>query len=445
MAGQVGAQPTRGLLTHPAQHLDDDVLAGWCRPVTGVAEPFRGERGGVESGRGRLVGPRVVQCGGVDAVGLGGPGGEHGGSFQAGDGARVGVVAVVFGAPPVDQLADLDVDLGAALREHRPHPVGDGGEVGLAAVDGVPGDTESVGELGAQGGVVDPADGSLLVLQEPGIQRQPPAVDVLDLGGDDGVGVQLRVHRPRRVLTEQRRCDALGVDLVDPVAAPAGDRPMRLEPPERGVDCGVVSGEDLGAHPPVRADCPQGRHRLGCRERRIKPPSRGFAEPTPKRLAGLRVAALEQRPQIDSGDVAAEADGVESMAEPPARRLVRIEVVVDRPPPGTVHAGLVVGEAGVVGEQPVEPIGRRLERRHPHHRSALPGRNAPVCPTPPYGMRNSPDATRLVQPEQGPKRGSLARWQLAPVPSAVQVLMPAPSTAAQSAHTPSRSAWPGSR
>ena len=60
-----------------------------------------------------------------------------------------------------------------------------------------PGDAEAVGELGAQGGVVDPADRALLLLEEPGVERQPPPGRVLDLGRDDGVGVQLRVHRPR--------------------------------------------------------------------------------------------------------------------------------------------------------------------------------------------------------------------------------------------------------
>ena len=65
-------------------------------------------------------------------------------------------------------------------------------------------DAEAVGELGSEGGVVDPADRALLVLQEPGIQREPPAGRVLDLRRDHRVGVQLRIDGPGGVLAEHR-------------------------------------------------------------------------------------------------------------------------------------------------------------------------------------------------------------------------------------------------
>lgn len=103
----------------------------------------------VQSSCCRLLLPSVMQRRGVHAVGLCRPGCEYGGSFQGGDGARVGVGAVVFGAPPPDQLVELGVDVGAALREHLPHRFGDTDHVGVPVVDGFPGDTEAVGELGA--------------------------------------------------------------------------------------------------------------------------------------------------------------------------------------------------------------------------------------------------------------------------------------------------------
>ncbi len=109
----------------------------------------------------------------------------------------------------------------------RPH------DVGVAADHRPPLHAEAAGELGAEGGAVDPADAALLALQEPGIERQPPAGGVLDLAGDDRVGVQLRVHRPRRVLTEHRHRQALGVDLVPPRPCLSGS-PPHATPGSRG-------------------------------------------------------------------------------------------------------------------------------------------------------------------------------------------------------------------
>ncbi len=71
----------------------------------------------------------------------------------------------------------------------------------------------------------------------------------------------------------------------------------------------------------------------------------------PKLLAGDWVAALEQRPQLLAGDRAIEPERLATVAPPPARRLVRVEVVVDRSPART-RARTVLGEPGVVVEQP---------------------------------------------------------------------------------------------
>ncbi len=93
----------------------------------------------------------------------------------------VGVDAVVLGAPSSDQLAQLRVDLSAALAEQLPQPVGHAAQVTDPVLTLDPLDAEPHRQLGAQGGVVDPADRALLVLQESGIEGQPASRVVLDL------------------------------------------------------------------------------------------------------------------------------------------------------------------------------------------------------------------------------------------------------------------------
>lgn len=127
----------------------------------------------------------------------------------------------------------------------------------MAALDRIPGDLEAAGQFAAERGVVDPADRSLLVLEEPGVEGEPAAGRVLDLGGDEGVGVQLRVNRPGGVLAKSGNDQAPGVDLVDAVPPPSCDRPVPLEVAERRVHRRVVGGEDLGPDPRVRRQGPQ--------------------------------------------------------------------------------------------------------------------------------------------------------------------------------------------
>src|SRR5690606_22834518 len=131
-----------------------------------------------------------------------------------------------------EEAVALDGYLGAALGEGVAHLGGDAGEVGLASSHVAPLDAEAVGELAAQGGVVDPADGALLVLEEAGVEGEPSAGRVLDLGRDQGVGVQLGVDRPGGVLAEQGGRRASGVDLVGAVSASSGDGTVLLEPVE---------------------------------------------------------------------------------------------------------------------------------------------------------------------------------------------------------------------
>ncbi|MEZ5269709.1 MAG: hypothetical protein R2789_14455 [Microthrixaceae bacterium] len=58
----------------------------------------------------------------------------------------------------------------------------------------------------------------------------------LDLGGDDGVGVQLRIHCPRRVLTEQR-CESPRVSTWAPASVPRRVTAPWCSNRERRVNC----------------------------------------------------------------------------------------------------------------------------------------------------------------------------------------------------------------
>ena len=182
---------------------------------------------------------------------LGRPAVEDGVALQTRQGAAVGLGAVVGVGPTPDVKREQGLDLGAALGEQLPQLRPDAGDVGMAVDNRVPADAEAGGELGAEGGVVDPADGALLVLEKARVEGEPAATAVLHLGPDEGVRVQLGIDAAAGVLAEQRHGQALGVDLVHAVGADAGDRAVALEPAERRGDRGVVGGEHLGPHPGI--------------------------------------------------------------------------------------------------------------------------------------------------------------------------------------------------
>ena len=202
------------------------------------------------------------------------------------------------------------------------------------------------------------------------------------------MGVQLRIHRPRRVLAEHRRGDASGVDLQHPVGPTTGHRSMTLEPAQSGFDCGVVGGKDLGPHERVRRQCPQHRDRLRCRERRIETPSRPVPEPPAQRRAGAGMPRLDQRTQIVADDRAVHTQRGAATAPPPPRWLVRVQVVVHRPP---ARSGMlpVLGQAHVVGEQARQPRGRRRQRRDAHHHDHHPHRPPAGSPARPPVRANA--------------------------------------------------------
>jgi hypothetical protein len=91
------------------------------------------------------------------------------------------------------------------------------------------------------------------------------------------------------------------------------------------------------------------------------------------------VEAVEQRPQLLGRDVAGEAERPCPGTPPPSRRLVRVEVVVDRTTARTTATLPILGQAGVVAEQLPEPVVRGLQRRAPHHRDVPARPNALVC------------------------------------------------------------------
>ena len=162
-----------------------------------------------------------------------------------------------FPVPEVVELVgERDVDVGAALGEHAEQLVGHAGDLGLAVDDRPPLDAEPVGELGAEDGLVEAAEHPLVPLQVAGVERVPAAVGCLDLGGDDGVGVDLRVVGSRRGLTERRHREPVRVRVqAAAVGSDAGRRPEPLEVRQRRSDGDVVRFEQpvvAGQRPPHR-------------------------------------------------------------------------------------------------------------------------------------------------------------------------------------------------
>ena len=168
----------------------------------------------------------------------------------------------------VDLVGERSVDRHGPLGEDVEELVGDAGDLGLAVADRQPVDAEAVGELVAQHGLVEAAEHALVPLEVAGVERQPAAFRRVDLGGDDRVGVDLRIVGTRRGLAECGDRQPVGVGMHPPaVGADAG---RRAEPLEVRQGCG--DGDVVGLQQPrVAGECPPHRQRLGCRERRVEP------------------------------------------------------------------------------------------------------------------------------------------------------------------------------
>jgi len=99
-------------------------------------------------------------------------------------GAELPLVRVASGA--FGEVGDLggerSIDLVGALGEGGQQVAGHGGHLGLAVLDGSPGDAEAVREFVAQHRLVEAADHPLVLLQVAGVERHPASVGGLHLG-----------------------------------------------------------------------------------------------------------------------------------------------------------------------------------------------------------------------------------------------------------------------
>ena len=89
----------------------------------------------------------------------------------------------------VDLVLQRLADLGGALGELLQQLDRDTGDLGLTLDDLTEGDAVPVRELGTQHRLIQTAEGALVMLQYPGVQRQPAAIIGLHLGRDHQVRV----------------------------------------------------------------------------------------------------------------------------------------------------------------------------------------------------------------------------------------------------------------
>lgn len=185
-----------------------------------------------------------------------------------------------------------------------------------------------------------------------------------------------------------------GVDLVDAVAAAPGHRPVLLHPAQRNLDRGVMGGEHLSPHRLVAGEPTTG--------------SRTSAPRTWRRIPGRRSPRTRDHPCGRSAGVGPAASGPAARATPPdpppARRLISIDVVVDRSPAGAVSCQLIPSEALVVADQRPNPARTHLQPCHAHRHRAPARANAIVCPRGRGGDGEREKVPCTTRPFQGPDR-----------------------------------------
>ena len=142
----------------------------------------------------------------------------------------------------VDAIRDGE----AAQRELRPQIVRHVAQLGDAVDRLMPVDPEPHRQLRPQASVIQRAQAALVELQRTRIKRQPAAIGRYHTVRDHSVGVQLRIQRPRRVLTEHTYRDAVRVDHHDLAIDPKPGVRVAFHPADHGVNGGVVRGDDLG-------------------------------------------------------------------------------------------------------------------------------------------------------------------------------------------------------
>jgi hypothetical protein len=265
---------------------------------------------------------------GADRLVLGGPGLQR---DCFGAGFRVeGDVSVAGG------LLDLD----PAAGELPQHVAGDPVQFGGALDDRPPRKTEAVGDLCPKVGLVEHAGGPGVTVDDGGVQRAPLTVRWgLDKVARDDVRVQLGVLCAGHAVAVGGRDepDALLDDRA--VAAPAGPHGLVFQVAERGVDRGVVRGDQAAGGLEV-GEREEHRHRLRGGEREVVGGDRGVAlTADDPRLAFLLQQAAVQCcvAWVEASDHRVEPRGLDpagkpelpgGTADPKARRFAASGVVI---------------------------------------------------------------------------------------------------------------------
>ena len=158
------------------------------------------------------------------------------------------------------------------------------------------------------------------------VERGPASIVGLNEIRDDHVRVQLRIARARSAMHERGGDQPVSADAdaSGRTAPPHGG--VALEVPERILDGGVVRSSD-GATERTLADTEQHADALRGRERDVESRnSRGRV--TAKRLAALRIAAVQHALKRFAPNASRHAEPAAARADPSPVRFGSVEVVV---------------------------------------------------------------------------------------------------------------------
>lgn len=216
-------------------------------------------------------------------------------------------------------------DLATATAELPAHLGRDAGDVGVALLDLLEEQPDRPRQLVAQDGLVDEARGAGLPVDRSCVERRPSTVRPFGDIGNEHVGVERRVTEPARPMPEPGGNEAVTVGRLGAgVPAPHLAR-VTLQVRDGGVGGALMATHDgSGRH--FVPQSPHEGHRLRCRQREVETgEQRGRgAEGVP----GRRIVAGEDRAEIVGADLTVETDGGCARAEPSARCLPGVEVVV---------------------------------------------------------------------------------------------------------------------
>ena len=297
-----------------------------------------GNGGGVDTERAGLGLPSCAQIGDAEA-GLAVAGVDSGFAFHRRVLERRRLPAFT-GVEVGELVAHLDTNLVRTFRELLQQTVAEAGDFGLAVHDRLEHHPEPCGDLGSKHGLVEVAEGLLMLLQRQRIQRQPTPIRRLDLRGDHHMGVELRVISPARRLTEHchRQPTGLGMQTCA-VGADTRRRRVLLDHRHRRGDCDVMAlGETF-----VTGEAPQHRQRLRCRQRRVVPGDRSdrvavlvdtIRQLAPEEHAGVGVVARQECFEAFGRHLARQAESPSLGPGPHTRQLTvsfgEVAGVIDR-------------------------------------------------------------------------------------------------------------------